>query len=53
MNETKPGERADTIHIEGLPIRWFQVGKSVRLYRTRNEDKTIRFSMVVVQPEIF
>ncbi len=25
MNETKPGERADTIHIEGLPIRWFQV----------------------------
>lgn len=24
MNETKPGERADTIHIEGLPIRWFQ-----------------------------
>lgn len=25
MNETKPGERADTIHVEGLPIRWFQV----------------------------
>lgn len=25
MNETKPGERADTIYIEGLPIRWFQV----------------------------
>jgi arginine/serine-rich splicing factor 17 len=25
MNETKPGERADTIHIEGLPTRWFQV----------------------------
>ncbi|CAF0753067.1 unnamed protein product [Adineta steineri] len=24
MNETKPGERADTIHVEGLPIRWFQ-----------------------------
>ncbi|CAF4508485.1 unnamed protein product, partial [Rotaria magnacalcarata] len=24
MNETKPGERADTVHIEGLPIRWFQ-----------------------------
>ncbi|CAF0790788.1 unnamed protein product [Didymodactylos carnosus] len=24
MNETKPGERADTVHIEGLPIKWFQ-----------------------------
>ncbi|CAF0768759.1 unnamed protein product [Didymodactylos carnosus] len=24
MSETKPGERADTVHIEGLPIKWFQ-----------------------------
>jgi splicing factor, arginine/serine-rich 17 len=29
MNETKPGERADTVHIEGLPIRWFQVRVTV------------------------
>ncbi len=38
MNETKPGERADTIHVEGLPVRWFQVRKSfnlIILYRTK------------------
>ncbi|KAL7677292.1 hypothetical protein ACOME3_003528 [Neoechinorhynchus agilis] len=23
MNEAKPGERPDTVHIEGLPVRWF------------------------------
>lgn len=23
MNETLPGERPDTIHLEGLPCRWF------------------------------
>ncbi|XP_075815137.1 uncharacterized protein LOC142842039 [Microtus pennsylvanicus] len=23
MNETRPGERPDTIHLEGLPCRWF------------------------------
>lgn len=26
MNESKPGERPDTIHISGLPIRWFLRG---------------------------
>lgn len=23
MNDTVPGERPDTIHLEGLPCRWF------------------------------
>lgn len=23
MNELKPGERPDTVHIEGLPVKWF------------------------------
>lgn len=23
MNELKPGERPDTIHISGLPVKWF------------------------------
>ncbi|KAI0980398.1 hypothetical protein GJ496_001514 [Pomphorhynchus laevis] len=23
MNDSKPGERPDTVHIEGLPVKWF------------------------------
>lgn len=28
MNETLPGERPDTIHLEGLPCRWFSLKDS-------------------------
>lgn len=28
MNETLPGERPDTIHLEGLPCRWFALKES-------------------------
>lgn len=28
MNETLPGERPDTIHLEGLPCRWFSKRES-------------------------
>ncbi|XP_061827731.1 A-kinase anchor protein 17A [Nerophis lumbriciformis] len=28
MNETQPGERPDTIHLEGLPCRWFNQKQS-------------------------
>lgn len=28
MNETLPGERPDTIHLEGLPCRWFSQKES-------------------------
>lgn len=28
MNETLPGERPDTIHLEGLPCRWFSQKQS-------------------------
>lgn len=29
MNETLPGERPDTIHLEGLPCRWFSQKDSI------------------------
>ncbi|XP_042529405.1 A-kinase anchor protein 17A-like [Dipodomys spectabilis] len=30
MNETLPGERPDTVHLEGLPCKWFAPGGSER-----------------------
>ena len=41
MNETKPGERADTIHIEGLPIRWFQVMLAFECVRSSEHGECV------------
>ena len=30
MDETKPGERPDTVHIQNLPCKFFNIGDSIR-----------------------
>lgn len=39
MNETLPGERPDTIHLEGLPCRWFSQKDS--LYPDRPSEEVL------------
>lgn len=39
MNETLPGERPDTIHLEGLPCRWFSQKDS--LYPDRPSEQVL------------
>lgn len=35
MNETKPGERPDTIHISNLPTKWF-------VHKSQMNDENIK-----------
>ncbi|XP_069010657.1 A-kinase anchor protein 17A isoform X2 [Embiotoca jacksoni] len=39
MNETLPGERPDTIHLEGLPCRWFSQKDGI--YPDRPSDEVL------------
>ncbi|XP_056146018.1 A-kinase anchor protein 17A [Lampris incognitus] len=43
MNETLPGERPDTIHLEGLPCRWFSQRDSQHPDRPSEEVLTTVF----------
>ncbi|XP_029315641.1 A-kinase anchor protein 17A [Cottoperca gobio] len=43
MNETLPGERPDTIHMEGLPCRWFSLKDSPYPDRPSEEVLTAVF----------
>ncbi|KAF7663265.1 hypothetical protein LDENG_00214560 [Lucifuga dentata] len=45
MNETLPGERPDTIHLEGLPCRWFSQKDSQFPDRPSEEVLTTVFQM--------
>jgi len=30
MDETKPGERPDTVHLQNLPCKFFNIGDNIR-----------------------
>ncbi|XP_029459113.1 LOW QUALITY PROTEIN: A-kinase anchor protein 17A [Rhinatrema bivittatum] len=56
MNETLPGERPDTIHLEGLPCKWFAVKDSgsekpseevlIKVFKTFGEIRNVDIPML-------
>ncbi|XP_074156341.1 LOW QUALITY PROTEIN: A-kinase anchor protein 17A [Sminthopsis crassicaudata] len=56
MNETLPGERPDTIHLEGLPCKWFALKESgsekpneevlVKVFETFGEIRNVDIPML-------